>query len=84
VSKYIGVMSISNTMGMSIRISDSGEEVQYRWSDSGEWSEFQEIFEEYPEDSEDEGYEPYFIIDDTKYYINDFMRVEDTEDAENN
>jgi len=60
-------MPLSNLGGVSIQVSDDGDEVRYQWYDNKP-SKWQEI--KYTKSGR-----AYFRINKTKYYIDEFMRT---------
>ena len=71
-----GHITLSNTGGILVMINRNGDGVRYKFvTDSEDVEEFEsEIFYE-PDPENEDGTLAYFVHGDTRYYLNDVMRI---------
>jgi len=60
-------LGLTNLGGISIEVSDDGDAIRYQWYDNKP-SKWQEI--KYTKSGK-----PYFTVNKTKYYLDEFMRI---------
>lgn len=78
-----GVLQLTNTGGIEVKLVDGGDEILYRFFSEDPFAPYTEAEIEWGYDKDDfeedeEGnpeYRAYFLVGDTRYYLDEFMRI---------